>query len=313
MPIALTCDCGARFELDGALAGWTIVCPECLQPMEALLHVPADTPPRTSMLALLSIVIALAGAFTVVGSMCAAILGIVALVQLRWRRGRLEGGGLACCGIVLGLTFTCVTVGLLWSDCVPIAAWMRQRTTAAPVDTTGALEVLSRDANVILRRPSKAWGRVQDDRSDDPDVSDLQEKRELLLANVREHAFIDVARFGGMVHLSDMDTPLAKDLQPPRPPLLGSDDEAAEHGPRPVNYVQRPRDVPSIGRWEGRECVVDLPRGGQTWRMLIRIYKKPDATAKEPAYLFRAYAPKRRFDTLRQELEDALNSVQLPR
>ncbi len=312
MPIALTCDCGARFELDSATAGQTIVCPECLQPMEAPLRVSADTPPRTSMLALLSIIVALAGAFTVVGSACAALLGMAALVQLRWRRGRLVGAGLACCGIVLGLTFTGVTLGLLWSDFVPIAAWMRQRTTAAPVDTTGALDVLSRDANVILRRPSKAWGRVQDDRSDDPEVADLQEKRELLLANVREHAFIDIARMGGMVHLSDMEAPLAKDLQPPRPALLGAED-AAEHGTRPLSYVQRPRDVPPIRRWEGRECVVDLPRGGRTWRMLVRIYKKPDATPKEPAYLLRAYAPKRRFATLKKELEDVLNSVQLPK
>jgi len=35
MPIALTCDCGARFQLDGALSGRTIFCPACLQPIEA--------------------------------------------------------------------------------------------------------------------------------------------------------------------------------------------------------------------------------------------------------------------------------------
>ena len=31
MPLSLTCDCGARFELEEALAGQSVSCPECQQ------------------------------------------------------------------------------------------------------------------------------------------------------------------------------------------------------------------------------------------------------------------------------------------
>jgi hypothetical protein len=314
MPIALTCDCGARFELDGALAGRTVHCPECLQRLEAPLLAPANAAVRTSLLALASIVLALAGAFTLVGSTLAILLGAAALVHVHGNRGRLAGGGLACCGIVFGLLSISVTLLLLSGNMVPIAAWMRQRTTAATVDTSGAVDVITRDGNVILRRPSQAWGRVQGDRSDDPAVGDFQQKRELLLANIPRHAFIDVARMSGLVELTEMTAPLTKDLQPHRPPLLGGDDDnLREPGLRPLRFNEGPHKIDPMNGWDGRECVVDLPRGGQTWRILVRVYKKADPASRETAYLFRAYAPKRHFDAVKRELEEALNSVQLPR
>jgi hypothetical protein len=266
------------------------------------------------MLALLSIVVALVGAFTIVGSAAAVLVGIASLVQLRQRRGRLIGARLALCAIILGLGCAGLTVVLFGHEVLPIAAWMRQHTTAAPADSTGSLELITRDSNVILRRPSHTWGRVPGDQSDDSAVGELQQKRELLLSHLREHAFIDVARITGLVHLNDMIEPLAKDLQTHRSPLLGEEEDArGQPGYRPLYYAERPKEIDSIGPWEGRQCVVDFSRGGQTWRMLVRFYKKAEPASREPAYMLRAYSPRRRFAALRQELEDVLSSAQLPK
>jgi hypothetical protein len=209
---------------------------------------------------------------------------------------------------------TALTVLVLSREAIPVAAWMRQRTSASAVESSGALDVITRDGNVIVRRPTEAWGRVLGDRSDDPAVGDLQQKRELLLANIPAHAFIDVARIGGLAHLSEMMGPVAKDLQPHRPPLLGGEDDIpGEPGLRPLRIVEKLSDIDDTNGWMGKQCVVDLLRAGQTWRILIRVYKKSDPASREMVYLLRAYAPRRRFEALRNELDDALNSVQLPK
>ncbi len=76
----LTCACGARFEVDDTLAGQDVFCPECQQPLKT----PAlDRPPQlTSGWALASVVLALVGAFTVVGTILAVLLGFYALLHI---------------------------------------------------------------------------------------------------------------------------------------------------------------------------------------------------------------------------------------
>src|SRR5262249_51230227 len=82
------CDCGARFEVEDDLAAREVSCPEC----QARLTVPAraSAPPRTSLLALASAILALVGAFTVLGTVAAVVLGGLALAEIG-RAGR--GGG----------------------------------------------------------------------------------------------------------------------------------------------------------------------------------------------------------------------------
>src|SRR5579872_4982561 len=100
MALSLTCDCGARFEVEDTLAGQEVSCPECQQPLKA----PAlqALPVQTSALAIASAVLALAGAFTVVGTLAAVGLGIAALVSIARHRDRLAGSGLALFGILAG-------------------------------------------------------------------------------------------------------------------------------------------------------------------------------------------------------------------
>src|SRR5262245_30616347 len=103
MAILLTCDCGARFEVEELLAGQEVSCPEC----QHALQVPArPTPPRTNLLALASVVLCLLGAFTILGTLAAAVLGVLAIVQINRDREHLTGTGFALFGIIGGLGFT---------------------------------------------------------------------------------------------------------------------------------------------------------------------------------------------------------------
>ncbi len=316
MSIALTCECGARFELDESLAGQSVFCPECRQLLEPSGR--ALAAPRTSLFALASVVVALIGAFTLVGGVVAFVLGLIALVQIHRRRDRLNGAALAMAGLTAGLAFPALTAALLIRpDLVPIDAWVRARTLAGQVDAGGPLEVATRDGGLVVKRPSERWGRVHADRSDDPAVGDLQQKRELLLADVAQHAFLDVGRRGELTTLGDYDQFLDEDLNPPRPPLLGEDAGDAlpgmDHRPRKIEVVEG-MPLPPVGDWEARAWTHDVQRGGQTWRFLVRAYKKKakaDPRNAEPAYVVRGYAPVRRFPAVEKELKAALRSVSL--
>src|SRR5581483_3531419 len=107
MALSLSCPCGAAFEVEDTFAGQGIACPDCGR----ALRVPLPRPPqlRTSGFAVASVVLALVGAFTVVGTAVAAVLGAVALASIARHRDRLSGAGFAVLGIVLGVGLTAVT------------------------------------------------------------------------------------------------------------------------------------------------------------------------------------------------------------
>src|SRR5579872_7129048 len=106
MPLSLICACGARIELEDTLAGQEIACPECQQPLKAPAGAAHSQPVRTSGFALASLVLAVAGAFTIVGTLAAIVLGVVAVISIMRQRDRLAGLGYAIAGIVIGLIFT---------------------------------------------------------------------------------------------------------------------------------------------------------------------------------------------------------------
>src|SRR5689334_20533062 len=108
MALTLSCPCGATFEVAESFAGQTVHCPEC----QAALRAPAPSrgPLRTSGWAIASLVLALIGAFTVLGTVVAVLCGLVALVSVGRSGGRLAGAGLAVFGIILGTLFTGLTL-----------------------------------------------------------------------------------------------------------------------------------------------------------------------------------------------------------
>src|SRR5262245_33563958 len=103
MTLSLTCACGARLDIDDKFAGQQINCPDCQRALQAPVREPIK---RTSGLALASIVLALIGAFTIVGTVAAVVVGILALLQLANHGDRLAGRGYAIAGIVFGVLFT---------------------------------------------------------------------------------------------------------------------------------------------------------------------------------------------------------------
>jgi hypothetical protein len=316
MPLSLTCACGARFEVDDALGGQEVSCPECRQKVAAG-PARSGAPTRTSELALMSVALALFGAFTVIGSALAAVLGMAALIDIHRHRDRLTGVGFSLFGIVAGIGFTILTLFTLsTSELFGLGGWARERMMADQLDTRGPQDITIRD--FTLSKPSELWGRVKGDRLDDTAVYDIQNDRALLLANASRYAFIDVQ---------------VTDHPPDLPTLMGTERDRLLTGANP--FVQdeddddfpRPRAARPVGQvfererrslavnngFKGLEGVFDVRRGGQLWRFLVRVYQ-PDRRVREDktrTYIVRAYTPRRRFEVNEAELRKGLDSFQI--
>ena len=302
----LTCACGARFEVDDSLAGQEVLCPECQHPLKAPAR---DRPPQlTSAWALASVVLALVGAFTVLGTALAVLLGIIALASIARNRERVTGAGFAVLGICLGVLFTGLTLfALSTGDLFGLDTWMRERTMAQQVDTSGPMEIVLGLKGFAITRPTEKWGQVRGNQSDDPAVSSLQRDRDLLLMQVARYAFIDVQTLRGPFRSLDQcqDDVLAEFETPHRPGHFGEDDE--EFQPPSRARLQASRPLEKKDGADVRELIVDVKRTGQSWHFLIRLYHRKNGTT----YIVRAYTPKRHLHRIQGELETALESFRL--
>lgn len=305
-----TCPCGAHFEVDDSLAGQEVFCPECGQSIKAR---DAERQPRlTSGWALSSILLALIGAFTVVGTLVAVILGIIALVSIARRRDRVTGAGFAMFGICLGILFTVLTlVALNASDPFGLGTWLRERSLAQNIDTSGPLEVVQAFAGFAITRPTEKWGQVPDQDSGDPAVGGFQEQLDLLLMQMARHAFIDVRTLpvGPFRALDKCEADILREFEAQHRPrnLLDDDDEDFHPAVRVRRLGERRLD--SKDGMEGREMEVEVLCAGKPWHFLIRLYRHGNGRV----YVVRAYGPKRRFAEVRSELETALDSFRILR
>ncbi len=306
----LTCACGARFEVDDSLTGQEVLCPECQQPVQAP---DANPQPRvTSAWALASAVLALLGAFTVVGTILAVVLGLIALVSIRRQRDRVTGAGFAVLGICLGVLFTVLTVvALNAGELFGLEAWMRERNLARNIDTSGPLEIIQAANGFAITRPTEKWGKVPNEDSGDPAVIDFQEDLDLLLMQMAQHAYIDVRKLPGVGPFPTLDEYKGEILsefgQQHRPRNPFEDDDADF---RPAVRVRQlgERRLEVKDGMEGRELEVEVRCAGKPWLFLIRLYRRGNIG---PMYVVRAYAPKRRFAQIRSELEAALESFRI--
>src|SRR5438445_223581 len=107
MTISLKCGCGVPLEVDETFAGQKITCPDC----QRSLTVPKPEPPglQTSGFALASLTVALLGAFTILGTLAAMVLGWLGLRAIKEAPEKLGGRNYAVAGIVLGATLTFLT------------------------------------------------------------------------------------------------------------------------------------------------------------------------------------------------------------
>ena len=316
MALSLTCDCGARFDVEDTLAGQEVSCPECQQPLKA----PAlqALPVQTSALAIASAVLALAGAFTVVGTLAAVGLGVTALVSIARHRDRLAGAGLAIFGIVAGCALTpLMLLALTTSELFGLGGWFREKTMADQIDTSGPLEVVEAAQGFAITRPSEKWGQATANALADPVLAGLQKDRDLLLVQPARNTFVDVrvVRNSKGVTVDGCHQEVLTELESvPDNPFLDGDEEDFPQPRRPGRasavQVVSSRDIPALGGAAGREMVVDVRRAGQAWRFLVRYYKKPG----QPLYIVRAYTQKRNFRRVEEELRQALDSFRiLPR
>src|SRR5262245_56904634 len=132
MPLSITCDCGARFDVDDLLAGQEVPCPECTEPVKVTGQAAA---PRTSLWALAALVIALVGGLTPLGGPVAILVGLVALLVILRRRKQLTGQWIALTAIGLGVFCTALTAALFFKpEALPVGNWLRERALAGQFD-----------------------------------------------------------------------------------------------------------------------------------------------------------------------------------
>jgi hypothetical protein len=306
----LTCACGTRFEVDDSLAGQEILCPECQQPLKA----PAAERPTqvTSGWALASVLLALMGAFTVVGTIVAVVFGVVALVSISRHRDRLTGAGFAVFGICLGVLFTVLTVvALNAADVFGLESWMRERTMAKKIDTTGPLEIVQGIKGFAITRPTEKWGQVHSNVSDDPAVGVLQNNLDLLLMQIPRHAFIDVRVLPGgpFMTLDQCEAGVLAELETQHRPHNHFDEDEDDFAPATRMRRLGGGRLEAKDGMEGRETEVELRCAGKPWHVIVRLYRRGNSRI----YIVRAYAPKRRFTEVHSELETALESFRILR
>jgi hypothetical protein len=307
----LTCACGTRFEVDDSLAGQEVLCPECQQPLRAP---PAERPPQvTSAWALASVLLALIGAFTLIGPIAAIGTGIIALIAISRSQKRLAGSGFAIVGIFLGILFTALTIVVLnVNDLFGLETWFRKRSMTAKVDTSGPMEIVEGGKGFALTRPNEKWGRVLGDRSDDEAVGTLQNNLDLLLMQLSLRAYVDVRtiKAGQFLTLDQCELELLAEMNTPRQPgnILDDDDDFDPPTLRSAKRINGRRLDVKDGT-EGREMEVEMRCGGKSWTFLIRTYRRKQGDI----YVVRAYSPKNRFQTIRDQLQTALDSFRVLR
>jgi hypothetical protein len=188
MSLTLTCQCGTRFEVDETFGGHEVTCPQCQAPVKA--PAPTRVPVHTSDWAIASLVLALVGAFTVVGTASAIVLGIIAIVRIQRNRERQAGMGYAVTGIVLGAVFTGLTLlAITTGEVFGIGEQIRERQLAGRLRDDPDLEVEQGDFHIT--RVSHDWAVAK------PELKrELQSETDLLLVHKRRDAYLDVEAVG---------------------------------------------------------------------------------------------------------------------
>jgi hypothetical protein len=297
MALSLSCPCGAGFEVEDTFAGQAIACPDC----GAALKVPPLRPARlrTSGFALASVVLALVGAFTVVGTAVAAVLGAVALVSIARHRDRLGGAGYAVLGIVLGTGLTAVT-GFAFSR-GEVFDRLRERAAAREVDKTGPMEVVRRREGYAITRPSRDWGVASPEYAREMNAGD-----DLLLVNPARLAHIQV---------SQVNAP-RETLDQYRDRYLDGYRRDLPDGPKKFDdlthftefQLRETRRLPPLDGAEVSEAVFDVKQAGQNLTFRVRFVKpRPAATV----YVIAVWTHKRRMAQIEPEVRQALDSFRL--
>lgn len=292
MTLSLTCACGARLEIDEKFAGQIISCPDCQKELRAPGR---DQNQPVSGLALASLVLALAGAFTIVGSLIAVGLGLLGLRQIDKNPESVGGRGLAKAGIGLGLGLGLLSgVGYLTSDFLGLAGLLREVEWAGKVDYAGPLAVAGKGFS--LSRPSGAWGQLRKGL-----VPGSTSQEDLVLVNIREdaHALCSVLE---LQRPEDMAQAQKDALERLRSLLI------AVLGPETGTFKETSSKVlPAPEGKDKSEVVVEGSFAGRPRTFLVHVFR----VQSDKVFVIAAGVRTSRYERLQAQLEKILESFTL--
>jgi hypothetical protein len=304
MTLAIDCTCGAHLEIDGKFAGQTIQCPDCQQPLQVPLAAPESL--HTSGFALASLILAIVGAFTVVGTIIAILLGIIGLRSIARNPARLTGNGFALTGIVLGVVLTALSLfAYARAELFGLDRLLREQHWAGKLEYDDATEITSQ-AGFSIPRPSKRWGRLLDNNEsffvqDGPSDS-------IILVNPRDDAYAIGFVFSKAIDVADK---LETDRQ-----------QALEHFVRSrlVRKLAHRREKTAVGTPEvisttklredgvpdGQQVVFDIRLGKHDRTFVMQILPRQGSQ-----FVVAAGARKNRFSAMEAELRKIVSKFRI--
>lgn len=304
MSLSLSCTCGARFEVEETFAGQEVACPECHQALRAPRQ--DQAPRRTSGFAIASVILAVAGTFTIVGTLLAVLLGGLALVTIARHRQRFAGAGFAIFGIVWGLVFTGVSIfAYSQSDLFGLGGQLRERSLKDQVNYEGPLEVIRRGHDFAITRPSEKWGVVEGTLEPFPWPHDPDLWIVLTLIHLPTNAQVDVThqRVGHDTLDQCQDRVLSWFNHNAGNPKAAGQVRLIEFKRCKVHRNQK---LPARGIAEVAELHLDVQLAGESRTYLVRLVK-----AEGDLFVIRGWANRRRFAEVEANLKKALDSFRL--
>jgi hypothetical protein len=267
MALSLTCTCGARLEIDDKFAGQVIRCPDCHK--ELVLTPKTPQPLKTSGYALASVLLALIGAFTLIGPLLAMVCAWISLRHQARYPDQVGGKKYAHAGLILGGLFTLVSLAAFLSpEVLGVDGLFREIEWASKLDYPSELHFL-KENKFSITRPNSSWGFYRHlGKNASPDRYD-----DLILVKPRQDAQVAC---------------LTIDLHDPEEP-----DDQLEHGLREFlsselvdlignfrgktpNLSPKIRDKKKLDSPKGtliQEMLIDLNLGGYPRTFILRIIK----------------------------------------
>jgi hypothetical protein len=298
MSLTLTCRCGTRFEVEETFAGQEVTCPQCQTPVKAPAAAPGAI--RTCDFAIASLVLALVGAFTIVGTLAAVVLGIVAIMRIQRHRQRLAGMGFAVAGIAFGVLFTALTtLAVTTGEIFGIGEQLRQRQLAGRVRDDPDLEIEQKGVDAFsISRASHDWVVAKDDLK-----AELQwEDRALVLVNKRREATIDLEAGG----LSFMSAEAVADQTLEQYRHQGRGDSETVFPKVSDVKLRQKLNLPTKDGDQRVDLLMDMRVLGQPWTVLVRVVKTPNGHI----FVLTARAPVRVFKQLENEIRRMMDSFE---
>lgn len=317
MPISVTCQCGAKLEIDEKFLGKEVPCPDCNRPLPtkaAAVPPPLQLPEytRTSGLAVLSLVLALVGAFTIVGTIAAIVVGVFAIKEIAGSSKKLGGVGFARAGIVVGAVGTFLTLAAFISPTVlGVDVFLRELAFAGRIQYSNnefAASTHTQRGNIKLKRPTPPtqWAsylsRAAQLKNFDND--------DLILVNVRENAFIACQTVNFNEAAEDEADLLKKVLvrfhRSELVDLIGRlrDNALTHEGTVAEEKIIKVFDRDAKKEIDKKEVVLDLRLGRNDWRFLIQ-YPAHDL---DKATILVGAARRSNFERMKDDFHSAFDS-----